>query len=381
VSATYKTPAALDAALKERQRRRAREQGVPFNRLAQTDMYFRFLERVLRELGDGAVVVKGGVALEMRLQRARTTLDVDLRVLGPPNEIYERIRAAGLRDHGDFLSFQVVEWRGDIEGDGVVYEGRRFRVQAMMAGKPYRDPFGLDIAFGDPMIGPPDKIIAPDAFSFAGISPPTIPIYPLGTHLAEKLHAYTLPRERANSRLKDLVDIALVAKEPALKPSPVIWASTISQALEQTFAARKSHDLPQMLPSPPEAWRARYVREKSNNNLPWGSIDDVHAEAARFLNPVLQGTARGTWDPNTTGWSLELAILHALPQDLAPMGFHDLASKLDADVGVVASTVHRLADAGDPLVDIISDDQDGVPIELLLTGRGQVRLRRSSSGA
>lgn len=299
MSASYKTPAALDAALKERQRRRAREQGVPFNRLAQTDVYFRFLDRILRELGDGAVVVKGGLALEMRLQRARTTLDVDLRALGSPKEIYARIRAAGVRDHGDFLSFQVE----DGPGDGVIYEGRRFRVQGVMAGRRYRDPFGLDVAFGDPMIGPPDTIVAPDAFSFAGISPPTIPVYPLGTHLAETLHAYTLPRERPNSRLKDLVDIALVAREPALRPSPVIQAATVLQAVQQTFAARGSHDVPRVLPPSPEAWRARYDRERTSNDLPWPRIDEVHAEAARFLEPVLQGTARGTWNPTTSAWS------------------------------------------------------------------------------
>jgi hypothetical protein len=268
-------------------------------------MYFRFLVRILSELSHGAIVVKGGVALEMRLQRARTTLDVDVRALGAPDDVYDRIRVAGLRDHGDFLSFVVSDEVGDIQE--ALFEGRRFRVQAMAAGKPFRDHFGLDIGFGDPMCGPADNVTAPDAFSFAGISPPTIPIYPLGTHLAEKLHAYTLPREYENTRLKDLLDIALVAHEPALKPSPTIRASTVAEALEQTFAARKKHDLPPALPPFPESWRARYLREKELNALPWANIDEVHAEAARFLDPILDGTALGSWDTKATRWSRDRA--------------------------------------------------------------------------
>lgn len=213
----YKTPAGVLAALKERQKQRAAAQGVPFNRVALVDVYFRFLARVVQQFQDGALVVKGGLALEMRLQRARATVDIDLRALGAPNEVYKRIQAAGLIDLGDFLTFLVEEPDGKvkIEGDGVIYEGRRFRVQPMFAGERYLQPFGLDVAFGDAMVGPVEIVTAPDALAFMGIAPPAIPIYPLGTHLAEKLHAYTLPREWPNSRMKDLLDIALVARASA----------------------------------------------------------------------------------------------------------------------------------------------------------------------
>jgi hypothetical protein len=174
----------------------------------------------------------------------------------------------------------------------------------MLANKQYRNPFGLDVAFGDPMVGSPDKVTAPDALSFVGIAPPTIPIYPLATHLAEKLHAYTLPRQWPNSRLKDLVDIALVAAEPALLPSPtMISASTMYKALQATFGARKTHELPRTVPPAPPEWSARYPRVRDNDRLPWQSIDEVHAEAARFLDPVLAETASGAWDPAGRAWN------------------------------------------------------------------------------
>jgi hypothetical protein len=295
----YRTPQAFRAALEARQRKRAAAEDLPFDRVAQVDLYFRFLERVLQDM-HGVVVVKGGVALEMRLRRARTTGDIDLRALGNPADVLEKLRQAGRRDHGDYLMFEVNERAGAeaIAGEGVVYEGRRFRATARFAGKPYRQSFGLDVAFDDPMVGEPDHITAPDALSFAGIAPPIIPIYPLGTHLAEKLHAYTLPRESVNGRMKDLIDIALVAAEPALRPvSMTIRASIVRTALEKTFAFRNSHPLPSACPPWPTPWAARYPREKELNALPWASIDDVHAEAARFLDPVLAETAFGVWDP------------------------------------------------------------------------------------
>jgi hypothetical protein len=305
VTKLYKSPEAFRTALEQRQKQRAAADGVPFDRVAQIDLYYRFLDRVVRELDDGAVVVKGGVALEMRLQRARTTLDIDLRALGVPAQICERIRVAGRRDLGDFLTF-LVEERPDAEIEGrVIYEGRRFSVQATLANKPYRNRFGLDVVFGDPMVGLPDRMTAPDVLGFVGIAPPTIPLYPIGTHLAEKLHAYTLRYAdgRPNSRLKDLVDIAMVATEPALQPASTrITATTLRRALVQTFAARATHPLPSVVPPPPPEWSARYLRERRLNGLSWSSIDEVRAEVAGFLDPVLHEAAIGAWDPGARRW-------------------------------------------------------------------------------
>jgi hypothetical protein len=104
--------------------------------------------------------------------------------------------------------------------------------------------------------------------------------------------------------MKDLIDIALVAAESMLQPSPMtLTASTVHEALETTFAFRRTHSLPPALPTPPTEWAARYPREKELNELPWASIGDVHAEAARFLDPVLAGTASGAWEPAGRTWA------------------------------------------------------------------------------
>lgn len=76
--------------------------------------------------------------------------------------------------------------------DAVQYDGLRFRAECKLAGKIYGQPFGVDLDFGDPIFGQPDIVVAEDVLAFAGVAPPTLRLYPIETHIAEKLHAYTI---------------------------------------------------------------------------------------------------------------------------------------------------------------------------------------------
>jgi len=89
-------------------------------------------------------------------------------------------------------------------------------------------------------------VVAEDVLAFAGIAPPTLRLYPIETRIAEKLHAYTMPRARPNTRVKDLPDLALLASPQELD------AKRLRAALEQTFSFRKTHPLPDSLPAPPK---------------------------------------------------------------------------------------------------------------------------------
>ncbi len=77
----YATPMAFKAALEQRLRTRAAGNGLELQRTRQLVVYERFLAHVFAEFED-AVLLKGGLALELRLERARTTKDVDLRLVG-----------------------------------------------------------------------------------------------------------------------------------------------------------------------------------------------------------------------------------------------------------------------------------------------------------
>lgn len=261
-------------------------------------MFDRFLARLDLELGP-AITLKGGLALEIRIERARTTKDVDLRVMGSPEGILDRLRAAGRRDLGDFLLFTVRpdDRHPEILNEGLKYEGIRFRTECTLAGKVYGRPFGVDVAFGDPVFREPDVIGAPDTLSFAGIPPPSLRVYPVETHIAEKLHAYTLPRSRINTRVKDLPDLALLASAKS------VAALELRAAIVQTFGFRGTHDVPGRLPEPPESWTAPYEVTARTDQLPWRTLAEVHTAAASFLNPVLGEPIEVVWTPDTWTWS------------------------------------------------------------------------------
>lgn len=264
-------------------------------RLRMLVVFDRFLARLQSQLGE-AVVLKGGLALELRLTRARTTKDVDLRMTGSSAALLPRLQDAGLLDLGDYLRFEIQVAADQPEIDEAVYEGQRFRVTCLLAGRPYGDPFGLDIAFGDPMLGLPQEVLAPDHLEFIGIPPPRLRVYPIETHIAEKLHAYTRPRSTPNSRVKDLPDLALLASAQPL------MARRLRAALAQTFSFRDTHHVPSALPAPPEAWRVPYERIAHTNDLAWTTLERVTEAVRHFLDPVLVRDGPLVWSPEAWRW-------------------------------------------------------------------------------
>ena len=292
---TFATPLAFKAALEARLAERARGRGRTINRVRQLLVMERFLVRVVETLD--AVVLKGGMVMELRLERARATRDVDLRVNASPEALLDRLREAARREMPDHLGFEV-ERDADhptIDAERLRYEGQRFRVRATLAGRRYADGFGVDVAIGEPVFGTPTEVVGDDLLAFVGIAAPVFCAYPVTTHIAEKLHAYTLPRPRPNSRVKDLPDIALLATVADVD------ASALAAAIRETFSHRATHELPIALPEPAAAWEPVYARMAEANGLPWGTLTDLTLAIRAFLDPVLAGTA-GSWDPAAWTW-------------------------------------------------------------------------------
>jgi hypothetical protein len=293
---TYASPEAFKQALEQRLRTSANT-GVEFGRKRQLLVFDRFLARIVAVLGDRAIL-KGGLVLELRLERARTTKDIDLRMTGSPVNVLANLQEAARHNLGDFMTFEVgpdVD-QPEIQNDGMQYDGLRFRAECKLAGKLYAQPFGVDVAFGDPMLGEPEIVVAEDTLAFAGVAPPTLRLCPIETHVAEKLHAYTMPRSRPNSRVKDLPDIALLATAQRID------AKRLRQALEQTFGFRKTHPLPAMLPDPLRAWETPYAAIAREDRLAWTTLDEVTKAAKAFLDPVLTGKVDAAWNPETWTW-------------------------------------------------------------------------------
>lgn len=197
-------------------------------------------------------------------------------VSGSSDGVLPRLQGAGRLDLGDYLTLEVQRdpIHPEIDAEGMAYQGLRHRAQGYLAGKVYGAPFGIDVAF-------------------AGVEPGTFRIYPLETHVAEKLHAYTLPRSRPNSRVKDLPDITLLAS------ARVIDARVLRTAIDKTFSYRATHPVPARLPPPPSGWVPAYARMAEADGLPWRDLDSVMSAAASFLDPVLSEAPRRSlrWAP------------------------------------------------------------------------------------
>lgn len=295
---TYSSPEAFKQALEQRLRAAAKA-GAEFARRRQLLVFDRFLARIVAVLGDDATL-KGGLVIELRIERARTTKDIDLRLIGPPDDILAKLQDAGRRNLGDFMTFEVGpdDDHPELQNDGKQYDGFRFRANCRLAGRVYGQPFGVDVAFGDPILGEPEVVMAEDVLAFAGIAPPTRRLYPIETHVAEKLHAYTMPRSRPNSRVKDLPDLALLAT------AQTIDAKRLRAALEQTFTFRKTHPLPTTVPAPPPAWANPYTAMAREDQLAWPTLDDVINAVQLFLDPVLAGGLDATWNVLAWRWSV-----------------------------------------------------------------------------
>ena len=294
----YRSPPAFKAALEDRLRRDSAG-GIDIQRRRQLVVFTRLLARTTAAFGD-ATVLKGGFALEIRLEIARTTRDIDLVLLGSDAQLLERLQAAGQLDLKDFMTFEIQPNKDtpEITGEGVLYGGKRFRVECKLAGKVYGARFGLDVVLGGKMLGSPSIIETEQFLDFAGIAAPAVRVLPIETHLAEKLHAYTLPRTAENARVRDLPDMALLG---TVKDTPLM-PERLREAFRLTFDARATHKLPAALPEPPASWTEPYKDLAAAYGLPWASLAEVTDAARVFVDPVLRDREVTTWDSAAWAW-------------------------------------------------------------------------------
>jgi hypothetical protein len=279
---TYDTANALRAALEIRLLERSRSEVSDLQRLRRQVAFDRLLARMFdpsnRER-DGWIL-KGGYALELRFRQARATRDMDLtvRTSGNSNDVSipllrERLITAALIRVPDFFVFEVGEVTLALEQ--APEGGARFPIDARLDGRSFVK-FHVDLAAGDDVLEPLDEITGVDWLGFAGIGPVAVPALSVEQHWAEKLHAYTRPREgRPNTRVKDLVDLILLIERESL------LADRVLASVDSTFARRQTHTVPRELPLPPAAWERPFAALADECQLVH-STATAHAAVSRY---------------------------------------------------------------------------------------------------
>jgi len=283
-SRTYATAGAFRRALEERLKRASLTDQIDPNRLRRQVSFDRLLARLFRE-EPAPWVLKGGYALELRFKVARSTVDIDLTVQrvettaasGDTNQVIRAmLQSAADISLGDWFEFTVGPASMDLTA--APYGGARYPVEARMDERTFAR-FHLDAGVGDVVMRPLETIMCRDWLGFAGIESSRVLMIAREQQLAEKIHAYTLPRNAVNSRVKDLVDLALLIGSDELDKRRIL------EALRLTFERRGTHDLARLVP-PPADWQIPFEALAEECGIP----TDVAAAFARvqeFVEEVL----------------------------------------------------------------------------------------------
>ncbi|MBX9923880.1 MAG: nucleotidyl transferase AbiEii/AbiGii toxin family protein [Rhabdochlamydiaceae bacterium] len=279
----FKTAADFRKSLENRLKNMATEKGENLQRLRRKVAFDRLLARLFSS-EEQSFFLKGGYAMELRLKTARATKDIDLtslkRLKGESDllsaMILEELRMLAQQDLGDFFVYRIGEAQLDL--DNAPYGGARYSVTALLDGKVFVR-FQLDVG-ADAVVTRTETMRGADWLGFCGIPSPVFFMISIEQQFAEKLHAYTLPRlERPNTRVKDLVDMVLLAKMRSMD------FEVLKEALRLVFKVRQTHPLPQKVDAPPQAWEVPY-NELAKECALMLSLDEAFWEVEKVYSHI-----------------------------------------------------------------------------------------------
>ncbi len=289
----YASPTAFRRALTDKLQAVASASNWTLPQLQRQMAYDRLLERMYA-VNDGWIV-KGATALLARGIGVRATIDIDVYRHAARDVAEADIREATARDIGDWFTFAVGASR--LVADG----GLRLPVQASI-GTTVWASFHVDLVgasvrmTGQPERVPPlARVVMPDVEQHGYYA------YPLVDHIADKVAAMTERYGRANAastRFKDLVDLVAIVRAVSVEAEPQARAI-------HSEAERRGLHLPDRLRVPDRAlWERGYAAEARRSLLPVAhNLDAATSIVAPFLDPLLSGTANGTWHPAEAAWS------------------------------------------------------------------------------
>lgn len=210
----YESPRSLKTALKGR---------IEFERFVRE----RFLVRIFENQETSQWVLKGGMALLLRIPNARATRDLDFSIKGQTDlqQAIEEVATTAAKASPDFLEFVLIEQvpfkRGE-ERHG--REGARLKFLPLFGGKPENvlsidivlDPQPLfgEVEYGDTLFG--------EALGFSSARPL---LFPLADQIAEKACAlHEVFSGNQSTRSKDFFDLALLAATKEIGSREIVQA-------------------------------------------------------------------------------------------------------------------------------------------------------------
>jgi hypothetical protein len=301
VALQYATPYAFRAALRDRFGAFSNgDHGLRVEELQRQFAYDRVLARCFAGQDTDRWVLKGAVALLARLAgRARHSKDIDLYYADQSASVGQAVDAflaAARRDIGDHFRFEVTRTSPLQEH----VQGRRLRLGAYVGAR--FATFHVDIVVGTAISGQPDLADPLTPLRIDGLVRPPYRVFPVADHLADKLCAITETHQRADgtvmasTRVKDLVDVALIAGSQSV-PGPALRHALVTGAAHRGLALPPRFEVPDL-----DAWCTGYARIAADAPAPVPSFRQAADVAGRVFDPVLAGPLNGSWDPQAGRW-------------------------------------------------------------------------------
>jgi hypothetical protein len=271
----------------------ARDAGVVPRRIHLVVAIDRLLIRLL-EAASGRWVVKGGYANQLRRPDvARFTEDLDLRIDAAIETAPEILASGFAVDLADDFSYEVAASPAPLEGPPG--GGLRFGVVARLAGIELVR-FKVDVSAAGVVVGEYESYLSDPVLERLGFRRSRFPVYPINQHVAEKLHALTLPRDVESTRARDLVDLIWFIRHFTFR------SEALAIACIATFERRATHPWPPVVDVPPESWTRPYAVWRTELDLPEPTPAAAASSVRRFLEPVSFGVPGLSWDPPTQEW-------------------------------------------------------------------------------
>lgn len=291
---SYATPTAFRRALTDKLKEKVQTSRWTLPQLQRHVAYDRLLERLY--LVDEGWVVKGATALLARAIGVRGTIDVDVYREDPHEVAEPDLRAAAATDIGDWFRFELGASQSMQDAD----RGGRIPVTAYV-GTTVWAQFHVDLVGSDlRMTGAPEDVPPLARVMMPDVNQHGYRAYPLVDHIADKIVA-VFERHGAMStpslRYKDLVDLVAIVTQASVPGTEQLAALT-------SEAQRRGVTLPVRFAVPDrQLWDAGYAAEARRSLLPSAhTLDEALAIVRPFVDPLLDGTAAGTWDALGGRW-------------------------------------------------------------------------------
>ncbi len=289
----YATPAAFRRVLTDRLKAAAKEGRWTLQQLQRQVGYDRLLARLY--LIDDGWIVKGATALLARDIGVRGSLDVDLYREVAREIADEEVRRAAATDLGDWFRFEI---GGGID---IGNHSVRLPVNATIGATTWVE-FHVDLVGSDlRMTGQPEDVPPLARGVIPEVEQRGYRAYPLVDHVADKIAA-TYERHgeerRPSTRYRDLVDLVAIVTGASVE------AAAQCVALRSEFE-RRGLVLPTSFDVPDRAlWEPGYAAEARRSLLDTAqTLDEALAVVRPLIDPLLNGSACGSWEPESRRWS------------------------------------------------------------------------------